>query len=616
MAIALTMISSGCTRSRYRQRADADAYRLVDEKRTNPHWELPGYTIDINEQSRMFDPFNPDRPPMPPDDRYSHEYMHRVDNRNGYPWWHRNGDTGHVENPYWLQYLPLEEDGSFRLDKASAIRVGLLNSSTYQRQLETLYLSALDVSAERFAFDTMFFAGYAGSVDTNGRLGPFGSGTTWRLNTRSTQSPAELQIRKAYTTGATLVAGFANTLTWQVSGPDNFEGSSLLNFAFTQPLLRFAGRDRIMETLTLSERGLLANVRTMERYRRGFYMDLYTGSGGQGNINRLGGFSGGSGITSFTGVGVGGFGGVGAAGGFGGAVVGGFGGGGTGAGNAGGYIGLLQLQQNIRNQETNIASLRSSLALLEAFRDAGRVDYFQVELVRQQLFQSTSQLLNAKFGYQNTLDQFKADLGLPPQVNLRIQDTLLSKFLLIDPSIIPREAQIATLQDQVGGAIIAALPNADPQTGQAPAQWRQVLTVNLRNIAATVRASQQLRQQIMQEDLRMVRDDLKKLERAIPDRRAASERLRRRLLSGEMDNRGETIFSNVDESLFDVSQLATLPAELGQNLTEIETRLNAGVQTAESIVTELEALPEQLSQLTDEELLQRLRDGAFANCPA
>ncbi len=605
------IISHGCTRARYRRLADNDAYNLVAEKQTNPHWALPNYTINIDSRSRMYDPYNPDRPPMPPDDKYSHQYMHRVDGKKGYPWWHINGDTGFVENPAWLEYLPVDADGVFSLDAASAVGVALLHSPTYQRQLETLYLSALDVSAERFAFQTMFFAGYEGSGTTRAdyvnSTRDSSSSTLCAGTSVFPRGTRNVGIERFTTTGATIAANFANALTWQVAGPDSYQGRSLFRLAFIQPLLRLAGRERIMETLTLSERGLLANVRSLERYRRGFFMDIYTGSGGQGNLSRLGGFSGGSGITGFTGVGTGGFGGVGGLG-------GGGGGGGTGAGQAGGFIGLLQQQQIIRNQETNITSLRSSLALLEAFRDAGRVDFFQVELVRQQLFQSTSQLLTTKRAYQDLLDGFKTDLGLPPQLDLRIRDSLLDPFQLIDRSVAPRQDEISQLQESIGASIVAALPEP-AEDGGAPSTWRETLRVELRKIADAVTLSQAVREKVLTEDIALVQSDIDRLERAIPDRKENARRLAKRTTAGNLIANGEVVFRDVDESLFDVADLEDLPQTLRASLDEIRNRFIAGEATANLVVQRLEELIQDLDQLNDEQVLQQLRDGAFASAP-
>ena len=55
-----------------------------------------------------------------------------------------------------------------------------------------------------------------------------------------------------------MLVGFANSLIWQFSGPNDYRGNTLVNFSLVQPLLRDAGRERVLEGLTQSERTLLA----------------------------------------------------------------------------------------------------------------------------------------------------------------------------------------------------------------------------------------------------------------------------------------------------------------------------------------------------------------------
>ena len=64
---------------------------------------------------------------------------------------------------------------------------------------------------------------------------------------------------------------------WQFAGPDDYSSRSLIDVNLVQPLLRAGGRIRVMERLTIAERALLANVRQMEHYRRGFYLSVITG---------------------------------------------------------------------------------------------------------------------------------------------------------------------------------------------------------------------------------------------------------------------------------------------------------------------------------------------------
>src|SRR5205823_3846229 len=118
---------------------------------------------------------------------------------------------------------------------------------------------------------------------------------------------------KLGTTGSQLVVGMANSIVWNFWGKDTNVTNTLLDFTLIQPLLQRGGRDRILERLTLSERTLLQNVRQMEHYRRGFYLELVTGRAAGAGPSREGGVFGGSGLEGFSGVGGGGFGQVGTA---------------------------------------------------------------------------------------------------------------------------------------------------------------------------------------------------------------------------------------------------------------------------------------------------------------
>ncbi len=516
--LALAVVTAGCHRAYYREQADDEAYSLIAEKANHPHWALNDYQIEVDPASRMFDPFDRDRPPMPPDDPESHEYMHRVDGKRGYPHWHENGDTEHVENPYWQDYLPLDEDGVLVLDARTAMHLALLHSRDFQSQLEELYLSALDVSFERFRFDTQFFGGYTVDYNADGPLrGTNGSQSVLTAATLPTQLQG-IRANKFFTTGSDLVVGLANSLVWQFSGPDTYTPSTVLNFALVQPLLRGplpggGGRDRVMERLTLAERTLLANVRQMERFRRGFNLEIMTGvDAGQGPSRRGGVF--GAGFEGFTGVG-GGFGGVGGGG-------GGFAaGGGTGAGQAGGFMGLLQSEQEIRNQEDNLTALRSNyfrllmnlqelLTTIPENSESVVRQRLQVAQSRQAVLNAESRLINSKAAYQSQLDRYKLTLGLPPQICVRIEDPMLDRVNLIDPEIRPIQKQIAEVQEKAGDIILDILP----QHGEQQLVWNDQSAERLLELRAFLDELEDICGQLMDGDdaqIRRVRVDGLKL---------------------------------------------------------------------------------------------------------
>jgi hypothetical protein len=131
----------GCSRTFYRQTADADAYCLVDPKAEVVGAAPSSYRIDIDPRSRMFDPNNPDLEPQPPDDPTSHRYMEVVDRKKGSKLWNELPRTAFVENPDWQQFLGRNDKGEVQLDMRGAAEMALVNSPQYQSELETLYLS-------------------------------------------------------------------------------------------------------------------------------------------------------------------------------------------------------------------------------------------------------------------------------------------------------------------------------------------------------------------------------------------------------------------------------------------------------------------------------------------
>lgn len=477
LCLGITLFA-GCSREWYRDQADEEVACLIQEKAT-PQWGVPFQSVEMDPRSRFHDPYDKVNPPMPPDDPSSHELMHCVDGMEGWDRWHRNGDVNELENPDWQQllgqYVPVDEQGQVILSLDGAVQLARIHSPNWQSQVETLYLSALDVSTERFRLDTQFFGvGGAGSggrtffnrsdVELSGSRSPGGS--SFDVGTAT-----DIQLRRRMATAGELVVGFANSFVWTFSGGDTNFASSALNFSLVQPLLRAGGRQIALETLTIAERTLLANMRAFEHFRQGFYTQIAIGENGTSRPSRRGGFSGGSGLSGFSGQGAGGFGGVGDATGFGGGG-GGFGGNGGGAGvtgsgfagggagQVGGFIGLLQANQQIRNTESSLAAQQQTLQLLEAHLDAGLIDIAQVDQFRQSIETERANLLQARNGLQNQLDGFKTGtLGLPPDLPILLDESLIAPFQFLNREIASIQTDLGTLVDQFGE--LESLPSID-----------------------------------------------------------------------------------------------------------------------------------------------------------
>lgn len=510
----LTTVPSGCHRSFYRRQADVDAARLVREKAVDCRWDSADGCVDIDPQSRMFNPFSADHAPIPPDDPTSHQLMRRVDCKEGYPHWHANGDTDWVENPQWRSRLPVDDQGRAVLTLDRAFELALLHSPQYQQQRETLYLSALDVSLQRFGFDTQLFAGFNNFLTTQGRLrnGDGRSATT--LSRSLGVNGGGIDFRRLGVTGATFTAGLANTLMWNIAGNNTQSASTLIDFSVIQPLLRGAGRERILESLTQSERTLLANIRQYERFRRGFYLSIATGRSAGAGPSRGGDFLG---LAAGANI------------------------------QAGGYFGLLQQQQQIRNAEFNLRLLEGVLEQFRTFYLEDRIDSLQVRQFESTVFQQQQGLLNAKVAYETSLDQFKQQLGLPPYLEITISDPYLDQFNIISDSISGRLADISLLRIEVGD-VIDSLAELNDEFEVGVETERPVdiapLVATLARMKPLLQKSIDTAEAVRSEDYKEVLADIQRLEKIRPERIAYLRKLRREIASGRLPSEVEPqIFS-------------------------------------------------------------------------
>ena len=131
-ALVLAALAGGCSRSQYRREADRDVRRLLEEKATDPRWNLDGFYWKADPRSRLFDQERPDCPPMPQDDPASHRFMHRVDQKKAWPHWDDFGQRGSLDNAAWRtrlgEYVTSNAQGEIELSLDSAMRLALLHS--------------------------------------------------------------------------------------------------------------------------------------------------------------------------------------------------------------------------------------------------------------------------------------------------------------------------------------------------------------------------------------------------------------------------------------------------------------------------------------------------------
>ena len=505
VAYILVFIFFGCSRKVDPGTADKEVRKLLQE--------VPGFDWAPADSSRLAYIDNNDELPVPPkDDNDSRQITLRIQKSDAY----KDGNeslTG--ENKDWEKSLPVDGNGTILLDLETAMSLAILHSRDYQQQKEALYLSALDVTYERFQLGPLPFAGISGQVSQEIDEDP-----------TDFQSKAQAGLRGIAGNGTNWVASLANRLSIELSDGNIELGGSLANLTITQPLLRGASRRIFLEELTQSERSLLADARSLEQFRQGFFLDVVLGSNPSGNVGNSGTIS--PVPPPNTGV--------------------------------SGFLGLVQDLQRIRNQEANVVKLNDSLLQLEAAFEAGRIgSRLQVDQARQALFNGQSRLLAEKSSYENRLDGYKIFLGLPPTLDITVVDDYIQSFRLTDITLV-------NLQDEIN-LILSRV--RDPEVTKTLDDLKEIssLVLTLRPMA--------------EESLQKLISDYQSFQNVLPERKKGFISLRERPDLREL-GMGSDAFkdSDLDDLILDLNDsILTLSA----TLEEFDSSLSVWIEVADSI---------------------------------
>ena len=407
------LLALGCRRADFRLRADKETYRILNKKTAGTPWDPPRLDITPDPRSRFFDPYDLDFPPLPPDDPAAHEYMHEVHGMKGWKHWYDNGTLSHAENPVWPAYFdgellqgpqfPLPSIDSVGLEEA--LELGLIHSREYQEQLENMYLAALDLTFQRYRFD----------VRPLGFLGEPGASLFYDHqpdDASNLDGGVNLGISRLLPSGAQFVAELTNNTLWLFSGPNATQTATTFAYSLVAPLLEGGRREIALENLTQAERRVLYAIRDFERFRKDFYVTIVTGE----RALPLPGSAGGGELAFLIR--------------------------GERSPTVGFYFLLFSLQR-VRNQETNVRSLESLIRDLERLGEAGRVATLDITQLRSSLATARRRYILLSRFYQDQLDRFKVQLGLPPDIELRIDDEIIEPFQFLNTELLQLESQLS-----------------------------------------------------------------------------------------------------------------------------------------------------------------------------
>lgn len=481
LLLGLLMPLSGCTRRFFRRRADAEVDEILCEKDKFPQWKLNDYYVYPHPLSRFADPTDPDRPPMPPDDPASWDLSPHPQRPwlKGYGYWQ---GTGYLElmRRWDVQNRAAEEQAEaaekeeaegepeaklmgedktfaqraqeietnieaelagpivnndplspsltnvqpsvnkpFLLNLAQVTELGFLNSPEFQALREQLYLTALAVTAERFAFIAQPFVTeqlirQRAGTQTGGR--PF----------RGWLSNATVGFTKSFSTGALLLFNFANQTIYNLGKTGNTISVSTINLDAIQPFLAGGGRAIALEPLTQAERDLVYAIRQFYRFRQEYYAFFAVGQVttfipgvGAGVVSLLPGtvaspaafFPGPSALPLVSNpatvqvapqnpLG---------------AIL-----------NSGvlitpqGYLSAILERTQLINYYKNIQALQRYLRIFDVWLEGALINLVQRGLIEQQLLARYEAILGQQVTYRISLDQLKQQLGLPLTVPIDV----------------------------------------------------------------------------------------------------------------------------------------------------------------------------------------------------
>lgn len=423
------VLAPGCTRRFFRQDADEEVAALLEEKGNPVQWPLIDYWIYPHPYARFADlTGNPDFPPMPPDDPAAWELSPHPQKPK---WIAELSGTGYLDlleqydtaNRELRKQSPVQEgipsavasvinqnpdqkapgmepeekplvgqtwprwnrDKPYLLNLDQCLELAVVNSREFQSRRENVYLAALPVTLQRFNFLPQFLATQNAVRQWSGAGSPEGRSNTGTIN-------SNVGFTQLFSTGALLVLRIANQTVIDFSsnkGPTLSQSTAVLDL--TQPFLRGGGFAVTLEPLTQAERDLLYEMRSYNRFTREFYVNI---AGGQ-QIT-VGGGGGGD------------FGGLGLD-----LAV-------AGAARAVGYYPTLRNLMAVQVERSNVESLESLFKFFQAFAEGGGYSKLQVDQVEQDLNSAKLTLLQAEITYQDNLDQFKIQLGIPTDLPIEL----------------------------------------------------------------------------------------------------------------------------------------------------------------------------------------------------
>ncbi|MBM3892236.1 MAG: hypothetical protein FJ388_24230, partial [Verrucomicrobia bacterium] len=221
MALAVAATWCGCGRAYYRRSADKEVYRILRERQAETLGKTnSNFTINTRYSARQ------------PKEIRSPEIVHE-------------------------RLMSAKQPMSL----AESLQTAVANSREYQYKKETVYLTALALTMERYNFRPKWASSSKMTFErkSDGEM------------TRKVES--DISATELFKTGGQLAVSIANDMLRYYTGDPRAKHTTLLAGELVQPLLRGAGWVVTTEKLTQAERNVIYDVRDFAHYERTFAVD-------------------------------------------------------------------------------------------------------------------------------------------------------------------------------------------------------------------------------------------------------------------------------------------------------------------------------------------------------
>jgi outer membrane protein TolC len=243
---------------------------------------------------------------------------------------------------------------------ADAVAMATAHNRTYQTQKESLYLSALSLTDERHKYARQWFGTIDGSyINEGGEEETFVGGSD-----RGLVGFDHLQLLGD---GVLVSTGLAIDWIRFLSGDPHTSLRSVLTATVTAPILGSGAGKVAREQLTQAERNILYDIRSFNRYRKTFVVNI---------VND--------------------------------------------------YYSVLQLRDAVTNSENNYKRTVESKERLEMEAEAGRKSRIDVDEAEQNVLTAESRVVADRERYEQSLDAFKISLSLPTDANVTLDQNELN----------------------------------------------------------------------------------------------------------------------------------------------------------------------------------------------